>query len=85
MTKMSSSASSFSSDDQLSNGNKPYASPKHGGEVQSTETRLGAEAQNPGEAPAGEDIQLNLDYAHGLRSIFTVADEWVLQHNLDIP
>jgi hypothetical protein len=28
---------------------------------------------------------LNLDYTHDLRSIFTAADEWVLQHNFNIP
>jgi hypothetical protein len=56
LTKTSSSASSFHSGDQLSSGNNLDASPKHGGEVQSTKTHLGVEAQNLGEAPVGEEI-----------------------------
>jgi hypothetical protein len=72
---MSSSADSSNFDDQLSNGYSSSASLKHGRDAQFVEIHLSVEAQNP-----GEEIQPNLDYAHGLWSIFVTVDETCETH-----
>jgi hypothetical protein len=43
------------------------------------------EASTTNEAPTDEDTPPDLEYAGGLRSIYTAADETFFQNNFDIP